>query len=62
VTYTWHPANTLPTPGTPLLLELTDGTVIEGTRPQCVASRNQDDLGYVDNLGKPVVVVRWAHA
>lgn len=57
----WYPAKTFPTPGTPLLLELDDGTRIEGTRPDYVQSYNVD-ANYRDARGKHLKnVKRWSH-
>jgi hypothetical protein len=60
-TLKWHTAQYLPTPGIPLWLKTLDGVVIKGIRPDYVASRSQDDLGYVDESGATVVCEWWAY-
>lgn len=57
----WHPVNQLPTPGIPLRLRLSNGDVINGTRPEYIERRDAQDLGYRDSKDRVLTNVReWA--
>lgn len=58
----WHLAHKFPTPGMPLLLELEDGSRVQGIRPSYVTSYNVD-ANYQDTQGNHLQnVKRWSHA
>lgn len=57
----WNTAAHLPTPNIPLIIKLSDGTEVIGTRPAYVVSRQEGDLGYRDVDGKTLMnVLSWS--
>ena len=61
MTRLFHPASQLPTPGIPLIMRLDTGEEVQGIRPKYIGSYSDDDKGYVDTKGKPILnVTEWA--
>lgn len=59
----WNAAAHLPTPDMPLKVMFDDGTVVDGIRPGYISDRGNDDLGYCDVDGKPLLnVIKWTIA
>lgn len=56
----WHRSQKLPSPGVPLLMRLSDGTLIEGTRPRYIANYKEKDLGYRDSHDNRVDPEEWS--
>ena len=57
----WHNAGSLATPGARLLLRMTDGTIISGSRPGHIVRARGDQPNYIDSSGQPVTPVAWAY-
>jgi hypothetical protein len=60
--YTFFPAATLPVTGVTLVIKLKSGEVVKGNRPNYIASRNQEDLGYRSLDGEYLDALEWAYA
>lgn len=59
----WNTAAHLPTPNVPLIIMLSDGTVVKGIRPAYISSREEGDLGYRDLEDNVLLeVVKWTIA
>ena len=58
----WNPARTLPSPGAPLILRLSDQFTLAGVRPRHIKRYESGDLGYRDMDGQPVLdVIAWRY-